>query len=94
MACSVRGVQNFVVEDGEVEGQTKADGVCWWEFCDGNIRGRLVGNEGVFSSCLAFSARGELSQISVVVSLPIMQRLVGEHHSLEERVGKDRKEKG
>jgi hypothetical protein len=37
MACTVGGVQDLVVEDGEVEGQAKADGVGWGKLGLGNV---------------------------------------------------------
>jgi len=36
-ASPIGGVEDLVVEDGEVEGKTEANGVCWGEFGDGNI---------------------------------------------------------
>lgn len=37
---SVGGVQDFIVEDGEVEGQAQADGVCGRQVSVGNRGGR------------------------------------------------------
>ena len=41
VACTVWGVQDLVVEDGEVEGETKADWVSWGELGLCNI-GRVL----------------------------------------------------
>ena len=91
MAGTVWGVQDLVVEDGEVEGQAKADGVGWSQLGLCNVGGILdraleygsniviqVGTNLVSlvsSSCsnLALLARGKLSQVAVVVTLPVVE---------------------
>ena len=42
MASPIWGVQDLVVEDGEVEGETKADGVGRSEFSLGDVGGILM----------------------------------------------------
>ena len=42
MACTIRRVKNLVVEDGEVQGETKADGVSRGEVGLGNVGGVLL----------------------------------------------------
>ncbi len=36
-------VEDFVVEDGEVEGQAQPDGVCWLHVLLADVEGLLVG---------------------------------------------------
>ena len=43
MACAVGRVEDLVVEDREVQGETKADGVSWGKVGLGNIGGILSG---------------------------------------------------
>lgn len=42
VACAVWGVQDLVVEDGEVEGEAKADWVSWGEFSLCDVGGVLL----------------------------------------------------
>lgn len=39
----LRRVEDFVVEDGEVEGQAQPDGVCWLHVLLADVEGLLVG---------------------------------------------------
>lgn len=41
VACAVRRIQDLVVEDTEVERETKTDGMCWGEFGLCNVGGIL-----------------------------------------------------
>ena len=70
MACTVGGIENFVVEDGEVKCETETDGVCWGELGDSDVGRGLVGLEGLVGGRLSLVASGELSEVSVVVSHP------------------------
>ena len=45
VACLIGRVQDLIVEDGEVEGETKADWVCWCKICLSNLGSVLVGFE-------------------------------------------------
>lgn len=47
MTRLIRGVQDLVVEDGEVEGETEADWVGWCKVGLGNFGGVLVSFEGL-----------------------------------------------
>jgi len=38
IASTVGAVENFVVDDGEIQGKTEADGVCRWELGDSHVR--------------------------------------------------------
>jgi hypothetical protein len=69
LAGFVGGVEDLVVENGEVEGETEADGVGGGQVSTGNITGLLVSLEGVVSSLLSLISGLELSNISVVVAL-------------------------
>lgn len=71
MARLIRGVQDLVVEDGEVKGETKADWVGRCKVGLGNFSGVLVSFEGLVRGLLSLVANGELSEITVIVSLPV-----------------------
>lgn len=75
LLCEVAGtvgrVEDFVVEDGEVEGEAETDGVCWGELGDGDVGGGLVGLERLVGAVLALVAGGKLSEIAVVVTHPV-----------------------
>ena len=70
MAGLVRRVQDLIVEDGEVKGETKADWVCWCEISLCNLGGVLVGLKRLVGRLLSLVANGELSEVTVVISLP------------------------
>jgi hypothetical protein len=71
VASLVGGVEDLVVEDGEVEGKTKADGVGGRQLSLGNLGGSLVSLEGLIGRVLAAVANGELGEVTVVVTLPV-----------------------
>lgn len=71
MAGLVRGVQDLVVEDGEVEGQAEADRVRGRKFGLRNLGGSLVRLKRLVGRVLALVANGELGQVAVVVTLPV-----------------------
>lgn len=70
VASLVGGVEDLVVEDGEVEGKTQADGVSGGELGLGDLGGSLVGLERLVGRILATVADGELGEVAVVVALP------------------------
>ena len=72
MAGLIRSVENLVVEDGEVQGKTKADGVSGRQLSLGDLGGSLVGLERLVGRVLALVANGELGKVAVVVTLPVM----------------------
>lgn len=76
MACLVRRVKDFIVEDGEVKGKTQADGVSWGKVSLGDLSGVLVGSQRVIGRSLAFFTESELGEITVVVALPKYKSLV------------------
>lgn len=73
MASLVGGVENLVVEDGEVQGETQADGVRGRELSLGNLGGSLVRLERLVGGVLALVANGELGEVAVVVTLPVAE---------------------
>lgn len=73
MASLVRGVEDLIVEHGEVQGETQADGVGGGKVGLGNLGGGLVGLEGLVGRVLAAVANGELGQVTVVVTLPVIK---------------------
>lgn len=71
VAGLVRSIEDLVVEDREVEGKAEADGVSGGELSLGDLGGGLVGLEGLIGRVLALVANGKLSEVSVIVTLPI-----------------------
>lgn len=76
MASLVRRVQDLIVENREVECKAKTDWVCWREIGLGNFGGVLVCLEGLVGRLLSLVANGELSKVTVVITLPVMGRSV------------------
>ena len=72
MAGLIRSVEDLVVEDGEVEGQTQADGVRGRKLGLSNLGGSLVGLERLVGRILALVADGELGEVAVVIALPAL----------------------
>mmetsp|Transcript_16256 Transcript_16256/g.45061 ORF Transcript_16256/g.45061 Transcript_16256/m.45061 type:complete len:234 (+) Transcript_16256:1611-2312(+) len=77
LARTVWGVEDLVVEDGEVEGQTETDWVCWWEVGGGDSAGGLVGIEGGAGGLLSCVSGLELGEVSVVVALHLVVEDLG-----------------
>merc|ERR1719235_2347905 len=70
-ACLCRVVEHFVVEHREVQGQTKTDGVRHCKFfCSGHRI--IICVLCLVRSCSFFVARGELSNVAVVVALHLV----------------------
>jgi hypothetical protein len=72
VASLVRSVQDLIVKDGEVESETKADGVSRRKFGLGNFGGRLVSLERLVGRVLAPVANSKLGKVAVVITLPIL----------------------
>ena len=70
MAGAVGRVEDLVVEDGEVEGQTQADGVSGRQLGLGDLGGGLVRVERLVGGLLAAVTDSELREVSVVIALP------------------------
>lgn len=73
-ASAIRRVENFVIENREVEGQSEADGVGGGQVYHGNVAGSLVSHQAVLSRLLPVVADGKLSQVPVVVALPAKKK--------------------
>lgn len=71
MASLVRRVEDLVVENGEVKGKAQADGVSRRQLSLGNLGGSLVSLKRLVGGVLAAVANGELSEVAVVVTLPV-----------------------
>lgn len=72
MAGLVRGVEDLIIEDGEVEGKAKTNWVGWCKISLGNFGGVLVGLKGLVCGSCSLVADRELSEIAVVVALPVI----------------------
>jgi hypothetical protein len=71
LASLVGGVEDLVVEDGEVQGKTKADGVGRSKVLGSDVSGSLVSLERLIGRGLALVTNGELGEVAVVVALPV-----------------------
>lgn len=80
VASLVGGVQDLVVEDGKVQGETEADRVSRGELGLGNLGGSLVSLEGLVGRVLAAIANGELGKVAVVVTLPTKVVSISSQH--------------
>ena len=67
----VRGVQDLVIEDGEIQGKTKTDGMRWSELGGRNFSRSLVGLQGFVGRYLALIAKSKFREITVIVTLPM-----------------------
>lgn len=65
VAGAVGGVEDLVIENGKVEGQTQADRVSGGKVAGGDGRGRGVSLQGLGSRLLAHVTVLELSKVSV-----------------------------
>ena len=74
---TVGAVEDLVVEDGEVEGKAKTDGVGGGKVSGGDARGGLVGIEGGRSGSLASLAGLELGEVTVVIALHLVVEDLG-----------------
>ena len=70
VAGLVGSVQDLVVENGEVEGQTQADGVSGRQLSLGDLGGGLIRVERLVGRLLAAVTDSELREVSVVIALP------------------------
>ena len=72
MTCAVGAIQNFIIEDGEVECKSEADRVRRWKIRRGDLRGALVGVEGGRGGGLPGIALLELGEVAMVVALHLI----------------------
>jgi hypothetical protein len=70
LASLVGGVEDLVIENGEVQGETKADGVSWSKVGGSDVSGGLVGLERLVGGSLALVTNSELGEVAVVIALP------------------------
>lgn len=70
VAGLIRGVQDLVVEDGEVQGKSETDGVRGRKLGLSNLGGSLVSVEGLVGRVLPLVTDSELGEVTVVVALP------------------------
>jgi hypothetical protein len=70
VASLIGRVQDLIVEDREVQGEAKADRVCWSEVGLCNFGRSLVGLEGLVRRFLALVGSSEFGEVAVVVALP------------------------
>ena len=73
MASLVGGIENLVVEDGEVEGKAKANRVRGRKVGLGNFGGSLVSLERLVCRSLALVANSKLGEVAVVIAFPARQ---------------------
>jgi hypothetical protein len=71
LASLVGRVEDLVVEDGEVQGETKTDGMGRSKVGGGNIGGSLVSLKRLVGGGLALVTNGKLGEVTVVVALPV-----------------------
>ena len=71
VASLIRGVEDLIVEDREVQGKTEADWVRGGEIGLSDFGSILVGLKGHVCRALSLLGDGELGKISVVVTLPV-----------------------
>lgn len=64
-------VEDLIVEYREVESQTKSDRMSGGEIAFSDIYGCLVGHQTVLCCLFPLITGGKLSQVSVVISLPV-----------------------
>lgn len=73
VASLVRRVEYLVVEDREVEGETKADRVGGRKIGLSDLGGSFVGLKRLVGRFLSLVGRGELGEVAVVVALPVFK---------------------
>ena len=72
MASLIRGVEDLVVEDGEVEGKTQTDGVGGGQVGLRDLACVLVGLQRLVGRGLTLVTKSELGEVAVVVTLPAL----------------------
>lgn len=70
VASLVGGVQDLIVEDGEVESEAETDRVRGRQLGLCDLGGSLVGIERLVGRLLSSIANRELGKVSVVITLP------------------------
>lgn len=70
----MREVADFVVEHGEIEGETETNGVCWEELADSNVRCSAVSFIRFIGAVPPLVTGSEFGKVAVVVAHPEKQR--------------------
>ena len=71
VAGLVRRVENLVVEDREIQGETKTDGVSWCKLGGRDFGCCLVCLQRLVGGFFALIAQSEFGKVAVVVALPV-----------------------
>lgn len=71
MASLVRRVEDLVVEDREIEGKTKSDGVSRSKIGLSDFGGSLVSLQGLIGRFLSLVGSGEFGEVTMVITLPV-----------------------
>lgn len=71
VTCLIGRVEDLVVEDREVQGETKSDGMGGSKIGLSDLGGSLVRFERLVRRFLALIGSSEFSEVAVVVTLPI-----------------------
>ena len=71
MASLVWGVENLIVEDGEVQGETKTDRVGGSEVGSRNFGSSFICFQRLICRYLALITKSKLGQVTMVVTLPV-----------------------
>lgn len=69
-ASTVWRVEDFIIENWKVKGQSQTNGVRWREFDHSDVASSFVCYQTVLCRLLPVVACGELCQVPVVISLP------------------------
>lgn len=69
-ASTVWRVEDFIIENRKVKGQSQTNWVRWREFDHGDVTSSFVRYQTVLCRLLPVVARGKLRQVPVVISLP------------------------
>lgn len=70
MARLIRRIKDLIVEDREIQGETKTDWMRGSKVSLSDFGSILVGLKRLVSRRLAFVAKSKFGQVAVVVSLP------------------------
>ena len=82
LASLVGRVEDLIVENGEVQGKSEADGVGRSKAGGGDLGGSLVGLKRLIGRGLALVANGELGEVTVVVALPVQGKAVSRGYQI------------
>lgn len=73
LASLIGRVEDLVIEDREVKGESETDRMRGGEVSLGNFGGVLVGLEGLVGGLLALVTESELGEVAVVITLPVAE---------------------